>query len=83
MIAVCSGRQNLHVFEVFVLIVCLYCNSLSDEFYALFYLALYNEAFNRPSVAALYLHQALGTTYGRKSNDYMVSCARVQSKLLK
>jgi hypothetical protein len=55
-------------------------HSLSDEFYALFYLALYNEALNRPDVATLYLRQALGTKYGQQSNDYMVACARIQSK---
>jgi hypothetical protein len=57
-----------------------HCISLSDAFYALFYLALYNEVLNRQSVAGLYLRQALGTTYAQKSNDYMVSCAKVQSK---
>jgi hypothetical protein len=55
--------------------------SLSDEFYALFYLALYNEASQRPSMAEKYLRQALQTKYGQKSDDYMVSCAKVQAKL--
>ena len=69
--------------KAIVLSISNFINSLSDEFYGLFYLALYNEVLHRPSMAALYLKQALGTKYAQQSNDYMVSCAKVQSKLQK
>jgi len=58
--------------------------SLSDEFYSLFYLALFNEARNVPAKAELYLRQALATRYAQESStssDYMVSCARVHAQL--
>jgi hypothetical protein len=54
--------------------------SPSDEFYALFYLALFNEVRNIPSKAELYLRQSLGTRYAQLSNDYMVACAKVQAR---
>jgi hypothetical protein len=58
----------------------MYIDSLSDEFYALFYLALFNEVRNVPGKAELYLRQALSTRYAQSSNDYMVTCAKVQAR---
>jgi hypothetical protein len=57
------------------------CNSLADEFYALFYLSLYNEVRNVPTKAELYMRRAIGTKYAQYSNDYMVSCAKVHVQI--
>jgi hypothetical protein len=56
---------------------------LSDEFYALFYLALFNEARGNNDKSLHYMRQALHTTYAQANNnsgdrgDYMVAVARV------
>jgi hypothetical protein len=56
----------------------------SDDFYALFYLALYNEARGNDSKSLHYMRQALHTAYAKANNsgtggggDYMVAVARV------
>jgi hypothetical protein len=59
-------------------------NSLSDEFYTLFYLALYNEIRNDATdMSQLYMNQALDTIYAQQHSDtdYMVACAQVHAKL--
>ncbi len=55
--------------------------SKSDEFYSLYYLGLYCEAKGETSKAEMYLLQSIKTDYGRGSNDYMTSCAKVHCKL--
>lgn len=55
--------------------------SKSDEFYSLYYLGLYCEAKGEASKAEMYLLQSIKTDYGRGSNDYMTSCAKVHCKL--
>ena len=56
-----------------------------DEFYALFYLALYNDARGDNDKSLHYMRQALHTTYAQANNsdgdrgDYMVAVARVSA----
>ena len=52
-----------------------------EEFYSLFYLALYNEARGHPSKAEQYMKQAVKTQYAKSvgSQDYMVDCAKVSA----
>lgn len=57
--------------------------SATDEFYALFYLALYCESRGEAGKAANYMKTAVKTTYATTigSGDYMTSCARVHCQL--
>ena len=57
--------------------------SISDEFYALFYLGLYCESMGEYSKASNYVKAAVKSEYatGRGGADYMTSCARVHCKL--
>lgn len=57
--------------------------SLSDEFYALFYLGLYCESIGEVGKASHYMKAAVNSEYanGRGMGDYMTSCARVHCKL--
>lgn len=49
----------------------------SDEFYALFYLALYCESKGEDTKAEYYMKEAVSSEYAKKSSDYMVSVAKV------
>ena len=49
----------------------------SDEFYALFYLALYCESKGEDTKAEYYMKDAVSSEYAKKSSDYMVSVAKV------
>lgn len=55
----------------------------ADEFYALFYLGLFNEALGQNSKAESYMRSAATSTYAKAvgSRDYMVDCATVHCQL--
>ena len=55
----------------------------ADEFYSLFYLALYSEIRGNMGKAESYMKSSIVTSYasGRGSVDYMTSCAKVHCKL--
>jgi len=57
--------------------------SAADEFYSLFYLALFNEARGDASKASHYMRSAVGTKYatGFGSADYMTAVAAVHCQL--
>jgi hypothetical protein len=57
--------------------------SPGEEFYALFYLGLFNEARGETTKAENYMKAAAGTKYAEVvgSQDYMVDCAKVHCKL--
>jgi hypothetical protein len=55
-------------------------HSVADEFYSLLYLSLFCEACrSEPMKASMYMKQAIQTQYALRSNDYMVSLAKVNS----
>ena len=58
-------------------------HSMSDEFYALFYLGLYCESIGETSKASNYMKATVATDYakGKGRADYMTDCAIVHSKL--
>ena len=57
-----------------------YYNSVSDEFYSLFYLSLWCEAIGETSKAENYMRAAVKSPYGQGANDYMTSVAKVHCK---
>lgn len=56
-------------------------SNVDDEFYSLFYLALYCEIRNENGKAEAYMRSATECKYALMSNDYMVTCAKVHCRL--
>ena len=53
---------------------------MSEEFYSLFYLGLWCEAKGETMKAENYMRAAVNSAYGKGSNDYMTSVAKVHCK---